>query len=311
MNLIEFQLKFKDEQTCIDLLTEKRWGKDNAICPYCKSNNHCKHKTRNIYTCLDCKKQYTIRIGTIFEDSRLPLFKWFLAIYLFTSMKKGISSIQLSKYISVTQKTAWFLLQRIREVMQDDNDFFNGTCEIDETYIGGKAENKHLHARVKAKGIYKKAVAFGIVNRETKQVKAIKVADATRNTLQKEIYNNIKEGSILCTDEHKSYHSIGNSYNHKQVNHSQGEYSREEYFEDRQSGRKAFKIHTNTMEGFWSQLKRGIYGVYHWASEKHIQQYLNEFSYRYNYKDFNDYDKFENWFSSCENKRLIYKVLVG
>lgn len=144
MNLIEFQLKYSNEEACIKDLEVRRWGENNAICPFCKSNHFCKHNTRHIYTCMDCKKQYSVRMGTIFESSRLPLNKWYLAIYLFTSLKKGVSSHQLSKYLSVTQKTAWFVLQRIREVMKNDNnDKFDGTTEIDEAYLGG-IENKKL-----------------------------------------------------------------------------------------------------------------------------------------------------------------------
>lgn len=173
MNLIEFQMKFSNEQACIEWLLEKRWGKDKAICPDCNSENHCKHNTRSIFTCLDCKKQYSVRMGTIFEGSRLPLFKWFVAIYLFTSQKKGISSIQLSKYLSITQKSAWFMLQRIREVMKDGDDVFDGTNEIDEAYIGGREGNKHANK----KGLKDKTTIIGIVNRESKKVKAFKVID--------------------------------------------------------------------------------------------------------------------------------------
>ena len=144
MNLIEFQLKYSNEEECIKDLEIRRWGENNAICPFCKSNHFCKHNTRHIYTCMNCKKQYSVRMGTIFESSRLPLNKWYLAIYLFTSLKKCISSHQLSKYLSITQKSAWFMLQRIREVMKNDNnDKFTGTTEIDEAYLEG-SENKKL-----------------------------------------------------------------------------------------------------------------------------------------------------------------------
>ena len=143
MNLIEFQLKYSSEEACIKDLETRRWGENNAICPFCKSNHFCKHNTRHIYTCMDCKKQYSVRVGTIFESSRLPLNKWYLAIYLFTSLKKGISSHQLSKYLSITQKSAWFMLQRIREVMNNNGGKFDGTTENDEAYLGG-IENKKL-----------------------------------------------------------------------------------------------------------------------------------------------------------------------
>ena len=147
MNLIDFQMKFTDEQACRNWLADKRWGENNAICPHCKSNNYCKHSSRDIYTCKDCKKQYTVRVGTVFEDSRLPLFKWFVAIYLFISMKKGISSIQLAKYIEITQKTAWFMLQKLKYLLvnvEKSKGEFKETTEIDEVYIGGSEKNRHV-----------------------------------------------------------------------------------------------------------------------------------------------------------------------
>ena len=312
MNLIEFNIKFKDEQACIDWLINKRWGNGNAICSHCGSEKNCKHNTRAIYTCKDCKTQFSVRMGTIFEHSRLPLYKWFLAIYLFTSLKKGLSSIQLSKYLSITQKSAWFMLQRIREVMDDsgNNGKFSGTCEVDETYIGGKAQNMHMSKRIKANGVYDKSVIMGIINRDTKQVKGIKVDDATSYSLVNKINENINESSIVITDEHKSYKSIPNSYNHKSVNHSKGEYVKESSTNKRGEERKAFKVHTNSIEGFWSQLKRGINGIYHWASKKHIQKYVNEFSFRYNNKEFSDFEMFANWFVGCEGRKLSYEMLI-
>ena len=165
MNLIEFQLKYSNEEACIKDLEIRRWGENNAICPFCKSNHFCKHNTRHIYTCMNCKKQYSVRIGTIFESSRLPLNKWYLAVYLFTSLKKGISSHQLSKYLSITQKSAWFMLQRIREVMKNDNNNkFDGTTEIDEAYLGGSETNKHADKKNKTE----KTCIIGLVNRDTK-----------------------------------------------------------------------------------------------------------------------------------------------
>lgn len=305
MNLIEFQLKYSNEEECIKDLEIRRWGKNNAICPFCESNHFCKHNTRHIYTCMDCKKQYSVRMGTIFESSRLPLNKWYLAIYLFTSLKKGISSHQLSKYLSITQKTAWFMLQRIREVMKNDNNNSeSGTFEADEAYIGGSETNKHSSK----KGKDDKVCVFGIVNRNTKQVKAYKVSSNEKDVLLGKIYSNIKDGSTILTDSYNGYDDLKKYYNHEFVKHCAGEYNRDK--KDNQ-GRTAYKINTNSIEGFWSQLKRGIYGVYHWASKKHIQRYINEFCYRYNNRLMNDIEIFANWFGGCENKRVYYKCLVG
>ena len=299
MNLLQFQKNFNDEQACRNWLAEKRWGKDNAICPHCKSNNHYKYEDGRLFKCADCKKQYTVRIGTIFEDSRIPLVKWFIAIYLFSTMKKGMSSIQLAKYIEITQKSAWFMLQRIREVMKEDFNQFNGITEIDEAYIGGRDQNKHTHK----KGKVEKSVIIGMVNRDTKQVKAFKVLDSQKEHLlpKVNIYN--KRGSTIITDTLQAYKDLKKNYNHNTVKHSAGEYVKK-------NSRTAYKIHTNTIEGFWSHLKRGIFGVYHWASNKHIQKYVNEFSFRYNNKDFSDFDIFANWFACCEGKKLEYSFLI-
>jgi transposase-like protein len=312
MSLMSFQQRFSTEDACVEYFATQRWGSvDGAVCPHCSSKHTCKHNTRGLYTCMDCKKQFTVRVGTIFENSRIPLRKWFVAVYLFTSLKKGISSCQLAKYIEVTQKTAWFMLQRIREVMKDNSDSFSGYSEADEAYIGGKSINKHMHERIALKEKDNKAVVFGVVNRDTKTVKAKHVSDAKANTLQVELYNSVKEGSVLLTDESNAYHSVSQSYNHRTVNHSKGEYCKDGEFEKRGEARVAFKVHTNTIEGFWSQLKRGINGVYHWCSKKHLQRYLNEFSSRYNTRELSDIARFGVWFNGCEGVKLSYVNLVG
>ena len=300
MSLMSFQMKFKDEQACRDWLADKKWGgHDKAICPNCNHKTCYIHTGIDRYTCQSCAKQFSVRTNTIFEDSRLPLVKWFIAIYLSTSLKKGISSIQLSKYIEITQKSSWFMLQRIREVMKGDFNQFDGITEIDEAYVGGKDGNKHSHL----KGKVEKSVIVGMVNRDTKQVKAFKVLDSQKEHLLPKINLNIKNGSTIITDTLQAYKDLKRNYNHNTVKHSNGEYVKK-------NSKTAFKIHTNTIEGFWSHLKRGIFGVYHWASNKHIQKYCNEFSFRYNNKEFSDFDIFTNWFAGCEGKKLEYSFLI-
>ncbi len=222
----------------------------------------------------------------------------FLAIYLFTSMKKGLSSYQLAKYLSITQKSACFVLQRLREVLGNNgNNPFDGTTEIDEAYFGGKEENKHKHK----KHTTTKQVVLGMVNRKSGEVKAIKVASAEKSILLPKIALNIKEKSTIITDSLQAYNNLNKHYKYHIIKHNAGEYVRKV---------EAFKVRTNAIEGYWSYVKRGIYGIYHWASKKHIQGYLNEFNFRYSKRKFTDFAKFENWFARCEGKKLVYANLI-
>jgi transposase-like protein len=299
MNFINFQKKFKNEQACIDWLIIERFGsKENTQCPHCNCDKIYRFQNGKTFKCSSCFKQFSVKIGTIFEGSNVPLLKWFFSIYLFTSLKKGISSIQLSKYIGVTQKTAWFMLQRIRVSMEtiDASNQFEGISEIDEVYLGGRAKM--------ANKMNNKTVVVGIVNRDTKQVFAKKVKSAKTYDLQPVINDNIKEGSIIITDEWRAYNRFNSTYQHHKVNHSKGEYVKKD-------NREAYKIHTNTIEGFWSHLKRGINGIYHWASRKHIDKYLLEYSYRYNKRYLTDFERFGDFFENCKRKNLSYKDLIA
>ncbi len=291
MNLVEFQQKFSDEQACLDYLEKARWG-DKAICPHCGSVKTYKFTSGKLFKCGDCRKQFTAKVGTIFSDSKVPLFKWFLAIYLATSLKKGISSTQLSKYIGVTQKTAWFMLQRIRYALEKsgNDSMLGGEVEIDETYVGGKAINK-----MKKTGGEEKAVVFGMVERDGRaRLKHVKSSGA--RVLLPEIQDSVEPGAQIYSDQWQAYTSLfRRGYNHLSVNHSQT------YV--------VGTTHTQTIEGVWSHLKRGIYGVYHHVSPKHLQKYCSEFEYRYNTRKQSDFERFVSWFD-CAAGRLTYKELV-
>ena len=304
-NLIELTDFFKTEDDCIKYLYERRI-KNNIPCHYCGCKN-CSYLPKNSsrIRCRKCKRLYSVRVGTIFQDSNVPLRKWFMAMYIFLSHKKGISSCQLAKDISVSQPTAWFMLQRIREVMKNDNNNkFDGTTEIDEAYLGGSETNKHADKKNKTE----KTCIIGLVNRDTKQVKAYKVSSNEKDNLLPKIYLNCKDKSNIFTDSYNGYDDLKKYYNHEFVKHCAGEYNRDK--KDNQ-GRTAYKINTNSIEGFWSQLKRGIYGVYHWASNKHIQRYVNEFAFRYNTRALPDFERFNNFLLRVESRTLKYSCLVG
>lgn len=290
MNLLEFQQTYGTEQACLDYLEHARWG-DKAICPHCGSVKTYKFASGKLFKCGDCRKQFTAKVGMIFSDSKIPLYKWFLTIYLATSLKKGISSIQLSKYIGVTQKTAWFMLQRIRFALEKSGNGFilRNEVEVDETYVGG--------TRKLAQKYDNKSIVFGMVERGGK-AKMKHVKSSGSRVLLPEIQASVRPHSTVYSDEWGAYKTLPRlGYPHETVKHYKLEFKRG-------------SAHTNTVEGLWSHFKRGIDGIYIHVSDKHMQKYCSEYEYRYNTRDMSDIERFSQWFaySLC---RLTYKELVG
>jgi len=270
--IIDLLNAFPDNQSCIDRLEELRWN-DQVISPFDAESKVYKC-ANNRYRCKETGKYFNVKTATLFDNTKVKLQKWFLAIWLITSHKKGISSIQLSKDIGVTQKTAWFMLQRIRNCFGFDNDDdLSNEVEVDETYVGGKAKNKHDANKVKhsqGRSTKDKAPVFGMVERGDK-LNAKHVRDITIRTLTNEIVSCVTDATIY-SDEWLSYNTLRRIYDHKFVKHG--------------------RIHTNAIEGFWSLLKRGIVGIYHFTSVKHLQKYVDEFVFRYNTKDNSEVDRF-------------------
>ena len=307
-NFLDFFDQFPDEEKCREFLMKKRWG--NCItCPHCGVVGIKAYKLASgRMKCADCRQLFTVLVGSVFEDSHIPLKKWFFAIYVCTSLKKGISSIQLAKYVGVTQKTAWFMLQRIRYVLDTGSyEKFTGGVEVDETYIGGKEKNKHANKRLKGKtgkgaqGFASKNIktpVVGIVERKG-DMRAIVTSDTGSKTLMGLISHYVDLGATVYTDEHMPYRTLPKlGYKHESVNHGVKEFV---------NGMAS----TNTAEGFWSHLKRGIDGIYHHVSSKHLQFYCDEYSYRWNTRDMTDAERFEDWFKGIDNKRLLYKQLIS
>jgi len=293
----EIMKKFPDEDTARIYLEEKRWH-GQPICPYCGKEKIQKRYLKGYYRCLACQKDFTVRTDTIFAKSHIPLDKWLYAIYQVVTARKGISSMQLSKEIGITQKSAWFMLQRIREACKDDNnDFLKGIVEADETYIGGKEANKHdIHKSYSGRGPSGKTPVLGIRERGGK-VKAKVLKDTTAKTIQTELNSSIARDTILCTDDHRSY--LGNKYTHFVVNHSAKQYV---------DG----MAHTNGIESVWALLKRGFYGIYHSFSNKHLQRYVNEFMYRLNEGNCKipTMDRIDALLSKAFGKRITYANLT-
>ena len=299
-NLIELLKYFAEEQTCRDYLEMIRWS-GKLVCPYkdCGHDRIFKYTDGKRYKCAKCQRQYSVRVGTIFEDSKISLQKWYAAIYLITSHKKGISSLQLGRDLSVTQKSAWFMLHRVRHTLGIGSDTkLTGTIEADETFMGGEEKNKHKHKRTEGtqgRSVKTKTPVVGVMQRGG-ELRAKKVSDTSGYNLRQFIVKNVEFGSNLHTDEWHGYRHLKALFQHKYVKHNEGEYVSD-------------GVHTNGLEGFWSLFKRGVNGIYHSISDKHLQQYVDEFVFRYNTRKQTEDFRFDTMLNNI-NTHLTYKLLV-
>jgi transposase-like protein len=300
---VEMLDKLPDENSCREYLENIAWNGE-PVCPHCgsKSKEHykinVKHEFKGLYKCKDCRERFTVTVGTMFEGSHVPLRKWFIAMYIFNSHKKGISSLQLHRDLGVTQKTAWFMLHRIRETFSNEPDIkTDGITQADESYFGGKNKNRHESKKIKnaqGRSVKDKTPVFGLLT--DSKVNTTVVKDTKATTLKSIIKAMVQSGSIVITDEWTAYNGLSENFEHKIINHNAKEYSRDGF-------------HTNGIENFWSLMKRGIYGIYHSASPKQLHRYCDEFEHRYNTRKINDSDRFNLSLRHIEN-RLSFKKLI-
>lgn len=299
-SLFDLMRAFPDEITCIKHFQAIRW-KSGAFCPHCGSTRVYHFADEKTHKCGDCRKRFSIKVGTIFEDSKVPLQKWFMAIWLITSHRKGIASTQLAKDISVTQKTAWFMLHRLRHAAKTKsfNRPLDGTVEADETFVGGKEKNKHDRDKLRAgRGGVGKTPVLGVKKRDG-EVRFEKAEELTGRTAKGMVRRHVAPGTVLVTDEARAYQGLDGEYNHYTVNHSAGEYARHFFF------------HTNSIESAWALLKRQIIGIHHFVSAKHLQRYLDEMMFRQNRREVGEGNRVNMLLSDSDGKRLRYKELIA
>jgi transposase-like protein len=304
---------FADEYVCINIVSQMRWP-NGPVCPVCGSVAERQHflKTQKRFQCRDCGKQYSVKVGSIFEDSAIKLDKWLTAIWLLANCKNGISSYELARDLGVTQKSAWFMLHRIREAMRtgslDKMGSGGAPVEVDEAFIGGSPKNMHAARRKKLGGrfgIYgdHKTAVMGMLDRETRQVRTKLIPDVTRETLQNEILKQIDRGATVYTDSATGYYDLKvREFVHETVNHV-NEYVRGQ-------------VHTQGIENFWSLLKRGLKGTYIAVEPFHLSRYLDEQVFRFNNRatkqnPLTDADRFALAVSQISGKRLTYADLTG
>ena len=298
ITLMDAVKQFDTEEKAETWFVAQRWP-DGPVCPFCASDNVATVASRKPqpFRCRSCRKCFSVKTDSLLHSSNIPLSKWAIAFYLYNTSLKGVSSMKLHRDLGITQKSAWYMAHRIREMWNPVADKFAGPVEADETYIGGKEGNKHEAKKLKAgRGAVGKAPVVGLKDRATNQVKTQVVEDTKKETLQGFVLSNTQDGTQVYTDEARAYQGI--SRPHQAVAHSAGEYVRQ-------------MAHTNGMESHWALFKRGIDGIYHHVSVKHLPLYTLEFEGRHNHRPLDTADQMAGLVRGAEGKRMTYQSLIG
>lgn len=301
-NILDFQKEFSTEEKCREYLEQQRWNGTPA-CPFCGSTNVHRFPNGKIFKCREkqCRSKFSVTVGTIYQNTKIPLTKWFLATYILSVHSKGISSLQLASWLGCTQKTAWHLNHRIREMLTEKApELLEDIVECDETYIGGKLKNIHAKKKKALKGLDNKTMVFGAIQRGGK-VRTKVIPQTNLENVNEAIEGFVALDSTMVTDEHHAYKKVGQKYKHRTINHKDKEYVRVE---------GDVKVHTNNIEGYWNILKKQIDGIHHSVSPKHLQRYCNESAFRYNNKGAFQDERFANALANCQGE-LKYKTLIG
>ena len=296
LSLVDITRIFPDDATAESWFVNNRWPA-GVSCPQCGSRNVQQRPSRKPqpYRCRDCRKDFSVKTGTLMHNSKLGLQTWAIALYLLSTGLKGTASMKIHRDLGVTQKTAWFLAHRIRETWRERGERFRGPLEMDEVYIGGKERNKHESKKLKAgRGAVGKAPVVGVKDRGSKRITARPVESVNKVTVEAILKEAAAAQASVYTDEGSVYDGLPN---HESVNHSAGEYVRGQ-------------AHVNGMESFWSLLRRGYYGTFHKMSFKHLERYVNEFAGRHNIRDLDTIQQMSAMAASLDGKRLRYKRLI-